>query len=94
MHLPDSLFGNTENEPLRSFVKNLLETVEKQSVQIEQLVEENELLRTEIRHLKKLKGKPKIRPNVTDHDDHEQGSPDTEVADLKEGCGTDSPPKK
>ena len=49
MHLPDTLFGTTDNEPLRSFVKNLLDTVEKQSVQIErqrvqieQLVEENE----------------------------------------------------
>lgn len=100
MHLPDSLFGNTENEPLRSFVKNLLETVERQSVQIEkqrvqieQLVEENEQLRTEIRHLKKLKGKPRIRPNVTDQDDHEQEPADTEIADQKADCGTDSPPK-
>ena len=65
MHLPDSLF-TSDNEPLRSFVKNLLDTVEKQSVQIErqrvqieQLVEENEQLRAEIRHLKKTRASPR-----------------------------------
>ena len=62
-------------------------------MQIEQLLEENEQLRTEIRHLKKLKGKPKIRPNVTDQEDYEQDPPDPKVADQKEGCGTDNLPK-
>lgn len=71
--MPESFFSNKENEQFRSFVQNLLDTVEKQSVQIEkqqaqieQLLEENEQLRAEIRHLKKHKGKPKIRPNVPD----------------------------
>ncbi|MGI9273861.1 MAG: hypothetical protein ACR2PT_03245 [Endozoicomonas sp.] len=63
MHLPDSIF-TSDSEPLRSFVKNLLDTVERQRVQIEQLVEENEQLRAEIRHLKKHKGKPKLRAVV------------------------------
>ena len=95
MHLPDSLFSSTDNEQLRSFVKNLLDTVEKQSVQIErqrvqieQLVEENEQLRAEIRHLKKHKGKPKIRPNVSDKDD--------DLEDNDQGVGksdTDRPQK-
>ena len=81
MHLPDSLFTSTYSEQLRSFVKNLLDTVEKQSVQIErqrvqidQLIEENEQLRAEIRHLKKHKGKPKIRPNVADKGDNQEDS--------------------
>ena len=30
---------------------------------------------------------------MTDQDDHEQDPPAPKVADQKEGCGTDSPPK-
>ena len=108
MHLPDSLF-TSDNEPLRSFVKNLLDTVEKQSVQIErqsvqierqrvqieQLVEENEQLRAEIRHLKKHKGKPKIRPNVPDKDDDQESNPsNTKGADQSAGKSDDSRPPK
>ena len=101
MHLPDSLSSSTDNEQLRSFVKNLLDTVEKQSVQIErqrvqieQLVEENEQLRAEIRHLKKHKGKPKIRPNVADKGDDQEDSTSTEDTDQVAGkSNTDRPPK-
>ncbi|MCW7552638.1 transposase [Endozoicomonas gorgoniicola] len=101
MHLPDSLFSSTDNEQLRSFVKNLLDTVEKQSVQIErqrvqieQLVEENEQLRAEIRHLKKHKGKPKIRPNVSDKGDDQEDSSSAEDTDQAAGkSDTDRPPK-
>ena len=101
MHLPDSLFRSTDNEPLRSFVKNLLDTVEKQSVQIErqriqieQLVEENEQLRAEIRHLKKHKGKPKIRPNVPGDDDQEASSSEPDGAEQgSENSSSSCPPK-
>ena len=81
MHLPDSLLTSTDSEQLRSFVKNLLDTVERQRVQIEQLVEENEQLRAEIRHLKKHKGKPKIRPNVADKGDDQEDSSSAEDSD-------------
>ena len=91
MHLPDSLFSGNDNESLRSFVQSLLDTVKEQSaviekqaqqiedqkVRIDRLVEENEQLRTEIRHLKKHKGKPKIRPNVSDAEDRESEHPET-----------------
>ncbi|MGI9276324.1 MAG: hypothetical protein ACR2PT_15965, partial [Endozoicomonas sp.] len=97
MHLLDSLFASTDSEQLRSFVKNLLDTVEKQSVQIErqrfqieQLVEENEQLRAEIRHLKKHKGKPKIRPNVPDKDDQEGKPSNTKGADQSAGTSDGS----
>ncbi len=76
MNFPDSLFPGNDNEPLRTFVQNLLDTVkeqsaliEKQSARIDKLVEENEQFRAEIRHLKKHKGKPKIKSNVPDPDD-------------------------
>ncbi|MDP0562887.1 MAG: hypothetical protein QS721_11410 [Candidatus Endonucleobacter sp. (ex Gigantidas childressi)] len=56
--------------------------IEKQSIQIEKLTEENEKLRAELRHLKKQKGKPKIRPNVPDQTD--QGEiPSEEDAQIK-----------
>ncbi|MGI9276914.1 MAG: hypothetical protein ACR2PT_18965 [Endozoicomonas sp.] len=93
MHLLDSLFASTDSEQLRSFVKNLLDTVERQRVQIEQLVEENEQLRAEIRHLKKHKGKPRIRPNVPDKDDDREDNP-TEGADQDAGeSDSNRPPK-
>ena len=101
MHLPDSLFGATDNEPLRSFVKNLLDTIEKQSVQIqeqrvqiEQLVEENEQLRAEIRHLKKHKGKPKIRPNVSDDNGQEPSPPESDGAGQDSGNSDFNHPPK
>ena len=101
MHLPGSLFGTTDNEPLRSFVKNLLDTIEKQSVQIErqrvqieQLVEENEQLRAEIRHLKKHKGKPKIRPNVSDDDGQEPPSSESDRSGLDSGNSDSNHPPK
>ncbi len=102
MHLPDSFFSNKDNEQFRSFVQNLLDTVEKQSVQIEkqqaqieQLLEENELLRAEIRHLKKHKGKPKIRPNVPDEKgDQECGSSEAENTDQNSTSDANNTPPK
>ena len=49
----------TEVSELKKFVKNLLDKVNK-------LTAENTSLREELRHLKKLKGQPKIRPGKKD----------------------------
>ncbi|WP_252176144.1 hypothetical protein [Endozoicomonas sp. 4G] len=46
----------TEVSELKTLVGNLLNKVNK-------LTTENTSLREEVRHLKKLKGQPKIRPN-------------------------------
>ncbi|MGI9274476.1 MAG: cell division protein ZapB, partial [Endozoicomonas sp.] len=95
MHLPDSIFASTDSEQLRSFVKNLLDTVERQRVQIEQLVEENEQLRAEIRHLKKHKSKPKLRANVPDKGDDQEDNPsNTEGPGQSAGKSDGSPPPK
>ena len=102
MHMPDSFFSNKGDEQFRSFVQNLLDTVERQSVQIEkqqaqieQLLEENEQLRAEIRHLKKQKGKPKIRPNVPDDKgDQEAEAPEAGQTDQhSESSDKGTPPK-
>ena len=49
----------TEVSELKKLVKNLLDKVNK-------LTAENTSLREELRHLKKLKGQPKIRPGKKD----------------------------
>ncbi|WP_161787410.1 FtsB family cell division protein [Endozoicomonas numazuensis] len=70
--------------------------IEKQQAQIEQLLEENEQLRAEIRHLKKHKGKPKIRPNVPDDKDEQDSSASEEGTDQNSSSnGKDNsiPPK-
>lgn len=54
--------SQTEVSELKSLVDKLLGKVDK-------LTAENAKLRDEIRHLKKLKGQPKIRPNKKDPDD-------------------------
>ena len=99
MLIPDSFSSNKDDDQFRSFVQNLLDTVERQSVQIEkqqaqieQLLEENEQLRAEIRHLKKHKGKPKIKPNVPgDKGDQEGESSDAD--DANQSSGNSAPPK-
>ena len=56
----------TEVSELKNLVNNLLDKVNK-------LTSENTSLREEIRHLKKLKGKPNIRPNKKTPEDGEDG---------------------
>ena len=69
--------------------------IQKQQAQIEQLLEENEQLRAEIRHLKKQKGKPKIRPNVTDgKGDQEHKDSQINASDQRpESNGNNTPSK-
>ena len=96
MLIPDSFSSNKDDDQFRSFVQNLLDTVERQSVQIEkqqaqieQLLEENEQLRAEIRHLKKHKGKPKIKPNVPG----DKGDQEGESSDADDANQFRAPPK-
>ncbi len=70
--------------------------IEKQQAQIEQLLEENEQLRAEIRHLKKHKGKPKIMPNVPGDKDEQDSQASKETADQNsssKGKDNKTPPK-
>ena len=86
---------------LRSFVKTLLDTIERQStqierqsIQIEKLTQENEQLHAEIRHLNKQKGKPKIRPNTPDQNDRDDTTHDTDDSDANnQNRNNSSPPK-
>lgn len=66
--------------------------IEKQQAQIEHLLEENEQLRTEIRHLKKHKSKPKIRPNVPDDKNDQEGTC-SDASDADQSSGNSAPPK-
>ena len=58
----------TEVSELKTLVNNLLDKVNR-------LTSENTGLREEIRHLKKLKGKPSIRPNKKAPEDGKDGKP-------------------
>lgn len=64
--LPQPLHIEPVSDELRSLIQNLLEKHEQQRLVIEKQQQEIEALKDEIRHLKKLKGKPRIRPNKTD----------------------------
>ena len=90
MNFPGPLFP--DDEELRSFVKNLLDKVERQSVEIERLKKENEILRAEIRHLKKQKGQPVLRANVK-HEPDELSDGENSVADETAQPDKTAPPK-
>ena len=94
MPFSDAIIDTIDNEQLRSFVQTLLDTTERQSVQIEKLTQENEQLHAEIRHLKKQKGKPKIRPNTPDKNDQNNNSPDTDVDQNNQGKSNNNTPPK
>ncbi len=72
----------TEVSELKTLVSNLLNKVST-------LTNENTSLREEVRHLKKLKGKPKIRPNKKGAENG-KGNKDSKPAS---GSGNSSPPK-
>ena len=85
----------TEVIELRSLVKTLLEKIEKQDARIRSLETENANLREELRHLKKLKGQPKIRPNKKPAGSDENADGSDENADGHEetpSSGSDSSP--
>ena len=69
--------------------------IEKQAEQIGRLVRENEQLRAEIRHLKKHKGKPKIRANVATQDDQDSETHESSESgkDATSDRNHNSPPK-
>ena len=69
----------TEVSELKTLVGNLLNKVNK-------LTTENTALREEVRHLKKLKGQPKIRPNKKAPEDGKDSKPAS-------ASGNTSPPK-
>lgn len=72
----------TEVSELKTLVSNLLNKVNK-------LTSENTALREEIRHLKKLKGQPKIRPNKK----ATQDGKDNEDSKPASASGNTPPPK-
>ena len=74
MHLPIPLSSEVSVSDLLLQIQTLLEKVERQAVQIEKLTAENTKLHAEIRHLKKLKGKPNIRPQKKDSDSDDEGN--------------------
>ncbi len=69
----------TEVSELKAFVSTLLDKINK-------LTAENTALREEIRHLKKLKGQPKIRPN-------KKTSEDVENKDSQSTSPAETPPR-
>ena len=79
----------TEVSELKAQVNNQLDKLEKQNALIRKLTTENSALRGEIRHLKKLKGQPKIRPNKKDPEDGKV-SKDSKPTSAS---GNTSPPK-
>lgn len=66
MQLTQSLHADPVTDELRSLIQKLLEKVEQQRLIIEKQQKEIEALKDEVRHLKKLKGKPRVRPNKPD----------------------------
>ncbi|MES9879214.1 MAG: transposase [Candidatus Sedimenticola sp. 1PA] len=97
MQLPQSLHTEPVSDELRSFIQTLLDKFEQQRLRIEKQQKEIEALQDELRHLKKLKGKPRIRPNTPDQSqDDESRQPDeqnTVAANTTEASGKNSPPK-
>ncbi|AMO57673.1 hypothetical protein GZ77_13875 [Endozoicomonas montiporae] len=75
----------TEVSELKVLVSNLLNKVNK-------LTTENTALREEIRHLKKLKGQPKIRPNKKGSEDGEDDKGNKGNKSAPDS-GNSSPPK-
>ena len=78
----------TEVSELKALVNNLLDKIEKQDAQIHKLTTDNSALREEVRHLKKLKGQPKIRPNKKDPEDGK----DNKGSKPASASGNASPP--
>jgi len=74
MNLPTPLSSEVSVSDLLLQIQTLLKKVERQAVQIEKLTAENTKLHAEIRHLKKLKGKPNIRPQKKDSDSDDEGN--------------------
>ena len=72
----------TEVSDLKNLVSNLRDKVEK-------LKAENTALREEVRHLRKLKGQPKIRPNKKTPEDGK----DKKVSKTASSSGNTTPPK-
>ena len=72
----------TEVSDLKNLVSNLLDKVEK-------LTAENTALREEVRHLRKLKGQPKIRPNKKTPEDGK----DKKDSKPASSSGNTTPPK-
>lgn len=64
----------TEVSELKKLVKNLLDEVNK-------LTAENTSLREELRHLKKLKGQPKIRPGKKDSESSNEDNSEKPTSD-------------
>ena len=79
----------TEVSELKALVNNLLDKIEKQDAQIRKLTTENSALHEEVRHLKKLKGQPNIRPNKKDPEDGK----DNKGSKPASASGNASPPK-
>ena len=79
----------TEVSELKARVSNLLDKIEKQDAQIRKLTTENTALREEVRHLRKLKGQPKIRPNKKAPEDGK----DNKDSKPASASGNTSPPK-
>ena len=72
----------TEVSDLKNLISNLRDKVEK-------LKAENTALREEVRHLRKLKGQPKIRPNKKTPEDGK----DKKVSKTASSSGNTTPPK-
>ncbi len=77
MQPTQSLHTDPVTDELRSLIQKLLDKVEQQRLIIEKQQKEIEALNDEVRHLKKLKGKPRIRPNKPDNP---QGSDADEIS--------------
>ena len=78
---------------LKSLVKKLLNKVEKQDAKIRKLTKENSALSEEVRHLKKLKGKPVIRPNKKDPKEKSDSGTNDSESSTPSNSGNTAPPK-
>ena len=64
MQLPQSFHSDPISDELRSLVLNLLEIIEQMRVKDENQQGQLEALKEELRHLKKLKGKPLLPSSI------------------------------